>query len=89
MVGLHLFLPVSWTSDRAVTSGSTLASNLELVAAALLIYARYLDLETDLPCPAEVLAERLSLRVPTLDVLANAVVATRHGMDSIKPMLRG
>lgn len=32
----------------------------ELVAAALLLYPRYLDPRTGLPCPAEVLVERLS-----------------------------
>ena len=32
----------------------------ELVAAALLIYPRYLDPETGLPCPAEVVVKRLS-----------------------------
>ena len=32
----------------------------ELVAAALLLYPRYLDPETGLPCPAEVLVQRLS-----------------------------
>lgn len=34
----------------------------ELVTAALLIYPRYLDPETGLPCPAEVVVERLSVR---------------------------
>jgi capsular polysaccharide export protein len=32
----------------------------ELVAAALLLYPRYLDPETGLPCPAEIIVERLS-----------------------------
>jgi capsular polysaccharide export protein len=34
----------------------------ELIAATLLIYPRYLDPVTGLPCPAEVLVERLSVR---------------------------
>jgi capsular polysaccharide export protein len=33
----------------------------ELVAAALLLYPRYLDPETGLPCPAEVVVQRLRL----------------------------
>jgi capsular polysaccharide export protein len=33
----------------------------ELVAATLLIYPRYLDPVTGLPCPAEVVVERLSV----------------------------
>jgi capsular polysaccharide export protein len=32
----------------------------ELIAAALLVYPRYLDPVTGLPCPAEVVVERLS-----------------------------
>jgi capsular polysaccharide export protein len=33
----------------------------ELVAAALLLYPRYLDPETGLPCPAEIVVTRLSV----------------------------
>jgi capsular polysaccharide export protein len=50
----------------------------ELVAAALLVYPRYLDPETGLPCPAEVLVERLSGQQVRLDPGARAVVAVRR-----------
>ena len=47
----------------------------ELVAAALLLYPRYLDPETGLPCPPEVVVARLSTgHVPN----ANMVVAMRR-----------
>jgi capsular polysaccharide export protein len=60
----------------------------ELVAAALLLYPRYLDPETGLPCPAEVLVERLSQGAPALDSVASAVVAARRGMGGIKRIFR-
>jgi capsular polysaccharide export protein len=44
-------IPERRTSQRSVD---------ELVAAALLLYPRYLDPVTGLPCPAEVVVERLS-----------------------------
>jgi len=50
----------------------------ELVAAALLLYPRYLDPETGLPCPAEVLVARLAGRAIRLDPNARAVVAIRR-----------
>lgn len=50
----------------------------ELVAAALLLYPRYLDPDTGLPCPAEVLVKRLSSGVQALDTAARTVVAVRR-----------
>lgn len=50
----------------------------ELVAAALLLYPRYLDPETGLPCPAEVLVRRLTSKQVRLDANARAVVAVRR-----------
>lgn len=50
----------------------------ELVAAALLLYPRYLDPETNLPCPAEVLVGRLRRHEVRLDANARAVVAVRR-----------
>lgn len=61
----------------------------ELVAAALLLYPRYLDPVTGLPCPAEVLVERLAKGAPRLDAVASAVVTARRGIGGIKRMLRG
>lgn len=51
----------------------------ELVAAALLLYPRYLDPVTGLPCPAEVLVERLASTSPTrLNLRQSAIVAGRR-----------
>ncbi|MBA4773952.1 MAG: hypothetical protein H2054_12750 [Sphingomonas sp.] len=50
----------------------------ELVAAALLVYPRYLDPETGLPCPAEVLVERLSGQQIRLEPRARVVVSIRQ-----------
>lgn len=51
----------------------------ELVAAALLLYPRYLDPVTGIPCPAEVLVQRLTApQAPALPVRANIVVAARQ-----------
>jgi len=50
----------------------------ELVAAALLLYPRYLDPETNLPCPAEVLVRRLTRQKVRLDTNARAVIAVRR-----------
>lgn len=51
----------------------------ELVAAALLVYPRYLDPETGLPCPAEVVVERLTRGVrPKPDLRQSAIVTGRR-----------
>ncbi|TAD77876.1 MAG: hypothetical protein EAY70_07740 [Sphingomonadales bacterium] len=50
----------------------------ELVAAALLLYPRYLDPQTNLPCPAEVLVRRLTGEQVRLDANARAFVAIRR-----------
>jgi capsular polysaccharide export protein len=50
----------------------------ELVAAALLLYPRYLDPQTNLPCPAEVLVRRLTGQQVKLDPNARAFVAVRR-----------
>jgi capsular polysaccharide export protein len=51
----------------------------ELVAAALLLYPRYCDPETGLPCPAEVLVERLSQSTaPMLGFGQSAIVVSRR-----------
>ena len=41
----------------------------ELVAAAYLLYPRYLDHETGLPCPPKVLVQRLTSGPPLLDLI--------------------
>ncbi len=50
----------------------------EVVAAALLLYPRYLDPETGLPCPAEVLVERLADGRVRYNSNAQAIVAIRR-----------
>ncbi|MCR9180872.1 MAG: hypothetical protein NXH71_11695 [Erythrobacteraceae bacterium] len=60
----------------------------EAVAAALLLYPRYLDPETGLPCPAEVLVERLAAGPLKFRPRARAVVAFRRSTGQIKRLLR-
>ena len=60
----------------------------ELVAAALLLYPRYLDPETGLPCPAEVLVGRLAAGAPKLVPMAAAVVAVRRRIGGIRRSLK-
>jgi len=59
----------------------------ELVVAALLLYPRYLDPTTGLPCPAEVLVQRLTSGQPTLDPTASAVVAVRRATGRVRRLL--
>jgi capsular polysaccharide export protein len=59
----------------------------ELVAAAYLLYPRYLDPQTGLPCPAEVLVQRLTTAAPTLDPKASAVVTLRRATGRVRQML--
>lgn len=60
----------------------------ELVAAALLLYPRYIDPRTNLPCPAEALVERLSRGVTRLDTAASTVVAVRRTVGRINRLIR-
>ena len=59
----------------------------ELVAATLLLYPRYLDPETGLPCPAEVLVQRLAAAKPDLDAGTSAVVAVRRATGRVRRLL--
>ncbi|MGY6552331.1 MAG: capsular polysaccharide export protein, LipB/KpsS family [Erythrobacter sp.] len=60
----------------------------ELVAAALLLYPRYLDPETGLPCPAEVLVERLSdSKGPRLGLAQSTVVKARQLQGRVRAVL--
>jgi capsular polysaccharide export protein len=60
----------------------------ELVAAALLLYPRYLDPLTGLPCPAEVLVGRLNNGPLKLRPGARAIVAFRRYIGKIKRLMR-
>jgi capsular polysaccharide export protein len=59
----------------------------ELVAAALLLYPRYLDPTTGLPCQAEVLVERLARGAPELDVVSGGLVTMRKLIGRINRLL--
>ncbi|WP_353216101.1 hypothetical protein [Sandarakinorhabdus sp.] len=56
----------------------------ELVAATLLLYPRYLDPLTGLPCPAEVLIARLTTAAPSHDARASAVIALRRATGRVR-----
>ena len=60
----------------------------ELVAAAYLLYPRYLDPETGLPCPAEVLVQRLTGAAPSLDPGAAALVALRRATGRVRRLIK-
>jgi capsular polysaccharide export protein len=78
------------TIDRGpIPSRRTATRTLdELVAAALLLYPRYLDPETGLPCSAETLVERLGSGAPLLDRRSRAVIAVRRATGRLKKLLR-
>lgn len=60
----------------------------ELVAAALLLYPRYLDPETGLPCPAEVLVNRLAGdKGQWLDSKARLIVLARRALGNLRGFL--
>ncbi len=78
--GVPFYAGLGLTVDRGpVPARRTARRSLdELVAAALLVYPRYLDPETGLPCPAEVLVERLSGQQIRLEPRARVVVSIRQ-----------
>ncbi len=61
----------------------------ELVAAACLLYPRYLDPVTSLPCPAEVLVHRLTTAPPPLAPTAATAVALRRATGRVRRALGG
>jgi capsular polysaccharide export protein len=60
----------------------------ELVAATLLLYPRYLDPISGLPCPPEVVVDRLSVGSSALPRTARLVVASRRFWGKIKQAVR-
>lgn len=62
------------TEDRGKVPGRRTARRMldELVAAALILYPRYMDPETGLPCPPEILVRRLSTASPSETLLTRA-----------------
>jgi capsular polysaccharide export protein len=60
----------------------------ELVAATLLLYPRYLDPVTGLPCPAEVLVERLAHGAELeLNLRQSAIVVVRRLQGRLRARL--
>ena len=78
------------TADRGpVPARRTARRTLdELVAAALLLYPRYVDPASGLPCPAEVVVERLSSGLQELDATTTARVTFRRAVGRINRLLR-
>jgi capsular polysaccharide export protein len=87
--GVPFYAGWGLTEDRgAVPARRTARRTLdELVAAALLLYPRYLDPVTGLPCPAEVLVERLSTSAQTLDTAAKAIVTVRRAVGRVRRLV--
>ncbi|MBU6166022.1 MAG: hypothetical protein KGQ52_07805 [Alphaproteobacteria bacterium] len=88
--GVPFYAGWGLTTDRGpVPARRTARRTLdELVAAAYLLYPRYLDPVTGLPCPAEVLVQRLAGAPPPLDAGAAAVVALRRATGRVRRVLR-
>ncbi|MEI6418907.1 MAG: hypothetical protein WCO82_07565 [Sphingomonadales bacterium] len=78
--GVPFYAGWGLTSDRGPVPARRTARRSvdELVAATCLLYPRYLDPVTGLPCPAEVLVQRLTEAPPPLDPTAAAVVTLRR-----------
>lgn len=88
--GVPFYAGWGLTADRGpVPARRTARRSLdELVAATLLLYPRYLDPETGLPCPAEVLVQRLTVAPPRLDPGAATIVALRQATGRLRGLLR-
>ncbi|MBA4163137.1 MAG: hypothetical protein C0510_00670 [Erythrobacter sp.] len=88
--GVPFYAGWGLTSDRGpVPARRTTRRTLdEVVAAAYLLYPRYLDPVTGLPCPAEVLVKRLSSPIPPrLDVKGALVVTARKAIGRTRSRL--
>jgi capsular polysaccharide export protein len=87
--GVPFYAGWGLTTDRGpVPARRTARRSLdEVVAAAYLLYPRYLDPETGLPCPPEVLVQRLTSGPPSLDPAASAVVAVRRVTGRVRRLL--
>ncbi|WP_439545777.1 capsular polysaccharide export protein, LipB/KpsS family [Sandarakinorhabdus sp.] len=87
--GVPFYAGWGLTTDRGpVPARRTARRTLdELVAAALLLYPRYLDPNTGLPCPAEVLIARLTSAPATQDAKAAAVITLRRATGRVRSTL--
>lgn len=87
--GVPFYAGWGLTTDRGPVPARRTARRIldEVVAAAYLLYPRYLDPETGLPCPPEVLVQRLTSGAPSLDPAASAVVAVRRAAGRVRRLL--
>jgi capsular polysaccharide export protein len=87
--GVPFYAGWGLTTDRGPVPARRAARRSldELVAATCLLYPRYLDPVTGLPCPAEVLVQRLTTAPPPLDPTAAAVVALRRATGRARRLL--
>ena len=79
-------LPQPWMTYWPASSASSFPAWAN-IAAAYLLYPRYLDPETGLHCPPEVLVQRLTSGAPSLDPAASAVVAVRRATGNVRRLL--
>jgi capsular polysaccharide export protein len=87
--GVPFYVGWGLTADRGpIPARRTARRTLdEVVAATLLLYPRYLDPGTGLPCPAEVLVDRLAKSAPGLSAAASAVVTARRTVGRINRLI--
>jgi capsular polysaccharide export protein len=81
--GVPFYAGWGLTTDRGpVPARRTARRTLDqIVAAALILYPRYLDPQTGLPCPVEVLVERLAKSVGLQLGLAQAIVVSARRLQ--------
>jgi len=87
--GVPFYAGWGLTVDRgAVPERRTAKRSLdELVAAALLLYPRYIDPDTGLPAPAEVLIDKLSVGSQRLNYRMMTIVAIRRALGRLRRVL--
>ncbi len=87
--GVPFYAGWGLTTDRGPVPARRTTRRIldELVAAAYLLYPRCLDPETGLPCPPEVLVQRLTSGPPLLDTAASTVVAVRRATGRVRRLL--
>jgi capsular polysaccharide export protein len=86
--GVPFYAGWGLTSDKGVIPARRTARRSvdQLVAAALLLYPRYLDPESGLPCPAEIVVERL---INSDTEIVGAVVRLRRLQGKLMRRFRG
>lgn len=87
--GVPFYAGWGLTRDRGPVPGRRTArrSIEELIAAAYILYPRYIDPVTGLPCSAEILVERLVATPPRLNLKDRALVAFRQVSGRARQLL--